>query len=134
MRRCSTIVFATLAVLGGCATPVAQPAITGGWGGERVGLVLDAGGGRLEYDCAAGTIAGPLIPARDGSFTVGGMHTPGHGGPDRIDYVPPSYPARYTGTVGRDTMTLRVEVASRVLTLGPFRLRRDAPPRLLRCL
>jgi hypothetical protein len=126
------LVFVSL--LGACATTVPEGPVIGSWGGEHVGLTLDGASGRLEYDCAAGTIAGPLIPARDGSFAATGTHTPGQGGPDRIDYAPPSYPARYTGTVDRETMTLRVSVPSRDLTLGPFRLRRDAEPRILRCL
>ena len=128
------ILLAFASLLGACATTMPEGPVTGSWGGEHVGLTLDGGGGRLEYDCAAGTIAEPLFPAPDGSFAVNGTHTPGMGGPDRIDYVPPSYPARYTGTVGRETMTLRVAVPSRDLTLGPFRLRRDTEPRLLRCL
>lgn len=121
-------------LLGGCMTPVAEGPVTGTWGGERVGLSLDRSGGRLEYDCATGTIAGPLIASRDGSFVAIGTHTPGQGGPDRIGTIPPSYPARYTGTVARDTMTLRVVVPARDLTLGPFRLGRDASPQLLKCL
>lgn len=128
------LVCAAMGLLGGCMTPVAEGPLTGAWGGEHVGLTLDRGGGRLDYDCAAGTIAEPLVPARDGSFAADGTHTPGQGGPDRIDYVPPSYPARYAGTVRRDTMTLRVTVPSRDLVMGPFRLRRDAQPQLLRCL
>ena len=126
--------LAFASVLGACATPLPAGPVTGGWGGEHVGLTLTSTGGRLEYDCAAGTIAGPVIRAPDGSFAADGTHTPGQGGPDRIDYVPPSYPARYTGKVSRETMTLRVSVPSRDLTLGPFRLRRGAEPRILRCL
>lgn len=123
-----------LAALGGCATAVSQGPVTGNWGGEHVGLVLDERGGRLDYDCAAGTITEPLVQSRDGSFAASGMHTPGQGGPDRAGYIPPSFAARYSGTISGNTMTLRVAVPSRDLTMGPFRLRRDAPPQLLRCL
>ena len=128
------LVFAAAGLAGACATTVPAGPVTGAWGGEHVGLTLDSAGGRLEYDCAAGTITEPLIPSRDGSFAANGTHTPGTGGPDRIDRVPPSYGARYTGTVGRETMTLRVSVPARDLALGPFRLRRDAQPQLVRCL
>ncbi len=126
--------FTALALLGGCATAVPEGPITGEWGGEHVGLTLDPVGGRLEYDCAAGTIVGPVIAARDGSFAANGTHTPGLGGPERIGYVPPSYPARYAGTVRRKTKTLRVSVPARDIEMGPFRLRRGADPRILRCL
>ena len=126
--------LAFVSLLGACATTVPAGPVTGSWGGEHVGLTLGSTSGRLEYDCAAGTIAEPLILSADGSFAVDGTHTPGMGGPDRIGYIPPSYPARYTGTVRGETMTLRVSVPSRNLTLGPFRLRRNAEPRLLKCL
>lgn len=130
----SILALAAALVIGGCMTPAAEGPVSGAWGGEHVALELAPRGGRLDYDCAAGTIAGPLLPARDGSFAANGTHTPGQGGPDRVGYVPPSYPARYSGTVSRDTMILRVSVPSRDITLGPMRLRRDAQPRLTRCL
>jgi hypothetical protein len=132
MRR--ALALAGVVLLAACATTVPDGPVTGSWGGEHVGLTLDSTGGQLEYDCAAGTIAETVIPARYGSFAVNGTHTPGMGGPDRIDYVSPSYPARYTGKVSGETMTMRVSVPSRELTLGPFRLRRGAEPRILRCL
>lgn len=123
-----------LAALGGCATAAPGSPLTGNWGGEHVGLVLDDTGGRLDYDCASGSIAEPLIPAGDGTFSARGTHTPGQGGPDRIGYVPPSYPARYSGTVSGSSMILRVEVPSREIAIGPLRLRRDEEPVLVRCL
>ncbi len=108
--------------------------VTGEWGGEHIGLSLDAAGGRLEYDCAAGAIAVPLRPDAAGRFHAEGTHTPGQGGPDRIDYVPPRLPALYEGRVTGDRMTLRIKVVSSGLTLGPFILRREAQPMLLKCL
>ena len=136
MMRMTAIACAAagLVALGGCMTSVPAGPVTGSWGGKHVGLELDRSGGRLEYDCAAGTIDEPLIPARDGSFAVSGTHTPGTGGPDRVGYVPPSFPARYSGTVGRARMMLRVVIPSRDLTIGPYDLRRDAEPGLFRCL
>ena len=48
-------------------------------GRTHVGLHLDPLGGKLDYDCAEGTI-GPIAIRRDGSFVADGMHTPGTGG------------------------------------------------------
>lgn len=123
-----------LATLGGCATAAPGSPLTGNWGGEHVGLTLQEGGGQLVYDCASGTIAEPLIPVGDGTFSVTGTHTPGQGGPDRVGDVPPSHPARYSGRVDGNLMTLRVDVPSRDIAIGPLRLRRGEDPRLLRCL
>ncbi|MEO6387402.1 MAG: hypothetical protein ABIT16_02930 [Croceibacterium sp.] len=125
--------FLCALALAGCATVPPGP-LAGSWGARGVSLVLDAQQGHLEYDCAAGTIAGPLVPDAAGRFAADGTHTPGQGGPVRIDQPPPSWPARYTGIVRGDTIQLSVEVPARALSLGPFTLRRGAQPQLLRCL
>lgn len=127
------ILFA--AMVAGCATPVvADRSLAGRWGGQHVGLEIGEASGRLDYDCAAGTIDGPLVADTAGRFAVTGTHTPGQGGPDRIGYVPPSYPARYTGSVRGNTMTLVVDVSGINARIGPYTLRRGAEPMLLRCL
>lgn len=135
MRRklAPPLVLAAAGALASCATmPAAGVPVTGAWGGSHVGLVLDPWGGRLDYDCAAGTIAA-VVPDRNGRFQADGTHTPGLGGPERIDNVPTSYRARFTGTVRADRMTLTAEVGNGV-TLGPFTLRRGAEPVIFRCL
>ena len=116
-----------------CATPAAVGPVTGAWGAEHVGLLLRPDGGTLEYDCAAGRIDEPLVALGDGRFTASGSHMPGIGGPERVDQPRQSFPATYRGSVRGDRMTLSVRVANGQL-LGPYELRRGAPPRLLRCL
>ena len=64
--------------LAACATPLpASHPIVGEWGGTHVGLSLTPNGGTLEYDCASGTLIGPLVPRPDGTFEAQGIHTPG---------------------------------------------------------
>jgi hypothetical protein len=130
--------FAGLAALslGGCASvPQAAVPLTGDWGGTHVGLHLDPGGGRLDYDCASGT-TGPVVIRRGGSFVAEGMHTPAHGGPMREGEVLPTYPARYFGQIAGKTMSLVVEYVTGEGSprLGPFVLQRGAEPRIFRCL
>lgn len=116
-----------------CATvlPAGVP-VTGEWGGPHIGLTIGPAGGRLEYDCAAGTI-GALVPANDGTFSAEGTHTPGFGGPEIEGQVRPAYTTRYQGSVNGDRMTLTGRVENGVL-LGPFALRRGAEPGIFRCL
>ena len=120
---------------GGCQSlPAAQVPLIGQWGGQHVGLVLSEAGGQLDYDCAAGTIDGPIFVQRNGRFAAAGRHTPGTGGPERVGEVRPSFPARYSGLVTGATMTLRVDVPAQGFVIGPYRLRRGSEPVLMRCL
>jgi hypothetical protein len=123
-----------VALLGGCAAiqPVGTP-VTGEWGGRHVHLALTATGGTLDYDCAAGTIEGPLRPNEDGQFSAVGTHTPGQGGPEAVGQVPPTYRVRYAGTVRGNRMRLHGRVDNGVV-LGPYDLRRGAEPTIFRCL
>ena len=129
--------IAAVLLLLGCETAgIAEPesALAGSWGGHHVSLVLEPGGGRLEYNCAAGEIYGPLRPDARGRFAATGIHIPGHGGPDRVGEAPPRLPAEYSGRVEGEVMALRVRVPSTGVDLGPFALRRGAEPVILRCL
>lgn len=118
-----------------CATPASSDrSLAGNWGGQHVGLVMGEANGRLDYDCAAGTIDGPMTADAAGRFAAPGTHTPGQGGPDRIGFTPPSYPARFSGNARGDTMTLTIDVPDLNVRIGPYTLRRDAEPMLLRCL
>ena len=95
---------------------------------------MNEASGQLDYDCAAGTIDQPLLADSNGRFSASGTHTPGHGGPDRINHVPTAFPARYSGNVKGDTMTLAVDVPALGTRIGPYMLRRDTEPTVMRCL
>ena len=95
-------------------------------------MTLDSSGGRIEYDCAGGTI-GAVVPGPDGRFVADGTHTPEHGGPMREGEVLPTYKARFQGEVRGDRMTLNGRIENGV-TLGPFALRHGAEPQIFRCL
>ena len=124
----------SLPLLAACATgPSAGVPLSGEWGGKHVRLNLTSTGGSLEYDCAAGTIFGPLVTQRDGSFVSEGTHTPGWGGPEIEGEAMPTYRVRYSGSVRGNTMRLQGRVENGVL-LGPFTLRREAEPIIFRCL
>lgn len=132
--RSALPLLATL-LIAGCAGAALRVPVTGQWGGEHVGLLLNSGGGgALEYDCASGSIDGPVVTDAAGRFSVVGTHSPGHGGPDRIGDDPPRFPATIAGIVRGDVMTVVVDVAAIAQRLGPFTLRRGAAPNLMRCL
>jgi len=131
------LVTAALLGLAGCSA-ISQatqkpPYVTGQWGGEHIGLTVEGGGARIEYDCAAGTIDDWILPGKDGRFRVEGRHIPGRGGPVRVGEIFRSYRATYTGTVTKDVMELSVTLEGGEM-LGPFTLTRGAVPQLTRCL
>ncbi len=137
ISRCAPLLLVLCALAAaGCADErMAPPAvITGEWGGDRAGLVATPDSGTLEYDCAAGRITEPLRPASDGRFTASGTHTPGKGGPIRIDEVLPRRPARYIGRVAGDQLTLTVVMTDSNTSVGTFDLYRGRSPRVLKCL
>lgn len=119
-----------------CAESRTSPpaVVTGGWGGDHAGLVATPDSGTMEYDCAVGRITEPLRPDADGAFTAIGTHTPGHGGPMRIDEVLPRRPARYTGRVAGDKMTLTVVMTDSAVAVGTFALVRGRSARVFKCL
>lgn len=132
MRRCFVALLALLAACQAAPPAPAGAPLTGSWGGEHVGLELSAAGGRLDYDCAAGTIDEPVRLDASGHFTARGTHTPGTGGPERVDAPRPRVEATYAGRVNGNGLTLSVRTPE--FELGPFTLARDEQPMLIRCL
>ncbi|MEO6581891.1 MAG: hypothetical protein ABIN68_03675 [Sphingomicrobium sp.] len=132
--RAWPVLIAVAAGLSGCASMALTPTnASGTWGGPHIGLILEGGLGRLEYDCASGTVDSPVIPAADGSFTATGTHRPGQGGPIRVGQIFTSVRATYAGTIVKDHITLGV-VLEDGTALGPFSLDRGVPAQLTRCL
>lgn len=134
MRR-SLVLLAALLGPVACMDPEMPAPVVGEWGGEHLGLVADADGAALEFDCATGEMSEAIVPDSDGHFSVAGFHTPGHGGPIREDEIPVKLPARFYGTIRGDRMTLDINVGAGFdLALGPFTLLRGGPPRVVKCL
>lgn len=104
----------------------------GAWGGEHVALQVSNSGARLELDCAHGEISGPLTVDKHGNFDMPGTFTPEHGGPIRKDENSNAQPARYTGHIEGDTMTLKIVRGQQ--ESGPLTLTRNAQPKLTKCL
>ena len=129
----SAFALGGLVALAGCAALPERSHLGGEWGGRHVGLVLEGGFGRLEYDCASGTIDEAILLGRDGRFEASGTHTPGQGGPVRVGEIFRSYRARYAGRVAGEVMELTVRVENGTV-IGPLELRRGAEPAIVRCL
>lgn len=117
-----------------CASLDDKPAfLIGSWGGPHASITFEGGLASVEFDCASGTIDGPVYPAKDGSFTVKGSVRTGTGGPVRVGQIFKSERASYSGRVAEDVMTLNVTLEGGD-AMGPFTLTQGASPLLTRCL
>ena len=106
----------------------------GVWGGEHMGLWVERSGARVEYDCGHGTIDQPLVLDRRGGFNLKGTHFQEHGGPVRIGEENKGQPARYTGSLSAQTLTITVTLVNTSQTIGTFHLQHNHEPHLVKCL
>ena len=106
---------------------------SGTWAGEHIVMDVTGAGATVEFDCAHGTIDGPLTLDGAGRFDVAGSLTPERGGPIRGDQASRAVPARYTGSLKDSTLTVTVVLTDSKETVGVFTLRLGARPRLFKC-
>ena len=130
MLLLSTVACAT-SVVGGADDTRVQ---TGAWGGEHLALTVTETGAHLEFDCASGDVTEPLTVDREGRLAVDGVYVRGHGGPIRPGEEPDRKPARYSGRIEGNTMTLAVTLTDSKENVGTFTVTHGAQPRLRRCL
>lgn len=83
---------------------------TGAWGGDHISIEVGSKSASIEYDCAHGTIEGPLEIDASGRFNLRGTHTPERGGPIRADEQQKSQPAHYAGSISGNKMTLTLKL------------------------
>lgn len=108
-------------------------ASNGTWGGEHIGLEVTAQGGQLVYDCAHGTIDRKIVTDAQGRFDLPGTHVREHGGPIRKDEAEDSHPARFTGQIKGDMMTLTVTESDTKELVGTFTLVYGQTPHVVKC-
>jgi hypothetical protein len=131
---CGGVVMSSQAAGPGPGTQgLVAPPLQGLWAGDRMQLTVDAKGGRIEMDCASGTLTGPLNPGGDGKFQATGTFEQHQPGPQRADKAAAAVSARFVGELHAGAMTLTI------LTEGGaapqvFNLREGARVKLVRCL
>jgi hypothetical protein len=105
----------------------------GMWGGQHIRLDINGNSTSIDYDCAHGTIDGPLTLDSKGQFTWRGIHSRERPGPVRENQNSNDQRAVYTGSVKGDTMTLTVKLADTNEVIGTFVLTRGKPGRVFKC-
>ena len=104
------------------------------WGGVSIRLVVEAASASIEYDCAHGEITEALKIDKDGNFDARGVHVRERGGPIREGQTEQREPARYTGQISGNQMTLKVRLVEKDTPIGDFQLELGKNVRLRKCL
>jgi hypothetical protein len=106
----------------------------GEWGGTHIQMTVANGSATIGYDCANGTINGPLKLDSRGRFNLLGTHVRERGAALRNGEEENSAPARYTGWTDGKTMKLTVTLVNPKTELGTFQLTRGSAGRVFKCL
>ena len=105
----------------------------GVWGGQHIRAEVSDKGAVIEFDCANGTIDGPITLDNKGSFDVKGKFTAEHGGPIRRDEENNGRSARYVGRLKNQELTLTISDLNTKESLGSFTLAHGNEGRLMKC-
>ena len=137
-RKAMLIFLSAVMVLGAVGLVSGKRARTianGDWGGQHIQMSVTNGSARIEYDCANGTIAGPLKVDSRGRFELSGTHNVEHGGPARMDQGESSgQPAKYSGWTDGKKMKLTVTLVNSKLEIGTFELTHGSAGRVFKCM
>jgi hypothetical protein len=104
----------------------------GEWGGDQVSLSVTDNGARLELACAHGSIETAILLDEDGRFDVAGAYVREGPGPVRLEDEG-GEPARFSGRVEGDSMTLSVERTTGARKVGTFQLEKGRAARIHKC-
>jgi hypothetical protein len=131
------IVVAIGLLVAACATIAAakkpRTIPNGSWGGPHIQLNVQDGTATIEYDCANGSIDGPLKLDSRGRFSLSGKHFREHGGPIRIGEENKPVAARYTGRIDGNRMTLTVTLVNSKAALATYQLTKGSEGRVFKC-
>ena len=107
----------------------------GPWGGQHIHLDIEAKTATIEFDCAHGTIKGPLVTDAKGNFSLKGTYAPERRGPVRSDDAAAAEQAAvYSGSVQGQTMTLSMRLEGQDSPLETFTLTQGKTGKIRKCM
>ncbi len=87
----------------------------------------------MEFDSAHGTIADPLKTDSECRFALNGTYVREGPGPIRLNVPRVSQPARYSGTIKGDEMSLSVSLSNTSQEMGTFTPTRGSQGVIRKC-
>jgi len=129
MTRITAIlsIFAVLAC--SAATSAHFTEVVGTWGGDNAGLIVSNTDVHVHIGCTLGDAVGPIHSDAGGRFEATGSYN--------VDAYPVdrgiTHPARFTGQIVDQTMTLKVTLTDTARVLGPVTLIYGKEPKMGPC-
>jgi hypothetical protein len=102
------------------------------WGGEHVEMELTKDGGKLDFDCATGTITEPPAVDAQGKFRVSGTYLRERPGPTMRDGNL-AVAAVYSGSISGTIMHLHIVSGPDKEVVGDYLLVRGQPGHVMKC-
>jgi hypothetical protein len=129
MTRITAIlsIFVALACSAATSTPITQ--VVGTWGGDNAGLIVSNTDVHVHIGCTLGDAVGPIHPDANGRFEATGTYNVNAYPVDRGI----THPARFTGQIIQQTMTLTVSLTDTARVLGPVTLIYGKDPKMGPC-
>ena len=131
MTRLSVIVVlvASVACSSSVSTPAGNLTIQGTWGGDNAGLIVNLSDVHVHIGCTLGDAVGPVTTDLNGHFEATGTYN--------VDAYPVNrgieHPAKFSGDVLGNTMTLTVSLTDTAAVLGPVKLTYGKQPQMGPC-
>jgi hypothetical protein len=121
----------SLAVVLACYNSATPPIteVRGTWGGDNAGLIASDTSAHVHIGCTLGDTKGPIHPDADGRFEATGTYN--------VDAYPVDrgifHPARFSGRIIGQSMTLTVVLTDNDRQLGPVTLTYGKEPKMGPC-
>lgn len=119
--------IAVLACSAATSTPITE--VVGTWGGENAGMIVTGNDVHVHIGCTLGDATGPIRTDGNGRFEATGTYN--------VDAFPVDrgilHPARFSGHIVGQTMTLTVTLTDTARVLGPVTLIYGKEPKMGPC-
>ena len=120
-------ILAVVACSTATSTPITQ--VSGTWGGDNAGLIVNDTDVHVHIGCTLGDAVGPIHPDANGQFEATGTYN--------VDAYPVDrgilHPASFAGRIVGATMTLTVTLTDTGRVLGPVTLVYGKEPKMGPC-